>query len=286
MTNSPRAEEREQVHRQLSELYEVGAFDEPFGLPDSEKRFAPRKKWARARLELHDALLTPYRSAAPGVANDGRCAVVTSGPPGAGKGTALVDAVPGLGSYRRIDADDFKVCLIEDALAHDYATYAPLLGTWLADGRTVMPMEVSSLFHRESTHLARRALQFVLARGENLIIEGTLSWAPIVRQYASALAAADYASVLVLDLPTALPVALERAKSRWWEARSEGPLGGRFTPVAAINAMYDSDGVSICTAQARALVELGQDLGLDVELVSVAGSTVEDGGLGPEAPTN
>lgn len=246
-------------------------------MPDSEKRFAPRKKWPRARLDLHDALLAPYRSTAPGVVNDGRCAVVTSGPPGAGKGSALATVVPGLGSYRRIDADDFKVWLVEDALDRDYPTYAPLLETWLADGKTVMPMELSSLFHRESTHLARRALQLAFARGENVIIEGTLSWAPIVRQYATALAAADYTSVLVLDLATARPVAHARAKSRWWEGRVGGALGGRFTPAIAIDSMYDADGLSICTEQAHALVEVGKDLGLEVELVSVPESGAGDG---------
>lgn len=276
MTNSPLADQRERVHQQLSELYAAGTVDEPFGLPDSEKRFAPRKKWPRARLDLHEALLAPYRSAAPGVGNDGRCAVVTSGPPGAGKGSALATVVPGLGSYRRIDADDFKVWLVEDALEHDYATYGPVLETWLADGKPVMPMELSSVFHRESTHLARRALRLALTRGENVVIEGTLSWAPIVRQYATALAAADYTSVLVLDLATARAVAHGRAKSRWWEGRLDGALGGRFTPAIAIDAMYDTDGVSICTAQAHALVEVGEDLGLEVELISVATSSFGD----------
>ncbi len=56
---------------------------------------------------------------------DGRSAIVTAGPPAAGKSTALHAEIVGLDTYRILDADIVKEYLIEQAL--DDGIYDDLL---------------------------------------------------------------------------------------------------------------------------------------------------------------
>lgn len=202
---------------------------------------------------------------------DGRCAVATAGPPAAGKSSAIATVLGDVTEWRRVDADDFKVRLVEHALANDLTTYRDVMSIMLPDGEPVMPMELAGLFHIESTVLARRALELCLRSGEDVVIEGTLQWDGLVDEYSASLARAGYMSLVVVDVQTPLPVALERAKSRWWEGRLTKNFGGRFTPPRAIESMYDQpDGASRCSVNARRLVEASRMRGLEASLEILA----------------
>ena len=102
----------------------------------------------------------------------------------------------------------------------------------------MMPMELAGLFHVESVVLARRALELCLRNGEDVIIEGTLQWDGLVREYSTA-RQSRLRVACRRDVVTDVEVALERAKSRSWEGRLSGGLGGRFTPSQAIRDLYD-----------------------------------------------
>ena len=79
----------------------------------------------------------------------------------------------------------------------------------------------------------------------------------------------------MVDVVTDLEVALERAKSRWWEGRLTGGTGGRFTPPRAIRMLYDrADGGSRCSDNARDLVKETRRLGIEATLEVI----------GPDAP--
>lgn len=265
------SDRREGVYSQLDQL-SSGDFVLAVGsaFDSSVLHTNAKGRWNAARLRLHMDLLEPFRDAKPGVRVRGRCAVVTSGPPGSGKSFAVEGMVEDLANWRVIDADDFKVSLVKHAFARPGPPYRSMLDRQLMDGRNVMPLELAGLFHRESTLLARRALNLVLARGEDVVIAGTLSWEPLVAEYATALAGAAYESLIVVDLATPREVAMERAKTRWWEGRLRGGMGGRFTPSAAIDSMYDALGRSKCSRNAEDLVEAAQLFDMPAELVSHA----------------
>jgi hypothetical protein len=184
-----------------------------------------------------------------------------------------------LAGWRRIDADVFKRELIEHALDTEMHTYGSLLALPLSDGHSVMPLELAALFHTESTVLARRALELCLANGEDIVIEGTLQWDGLVADYSKALGRAGYDSLTVIDVTAPLSVALERAKSRWWQGRLAGGMGGRFTPPSAVECLYDAGGNSLCTANARALVDAADRLGMEalLETVTTTVAAVDEG---------
>lgn len=264
------ADLREQVHTQLTALCAPGG---PLALGSALDTSALHElspgKWELSRLRLHADLLDPYRVVAPGGTTAGRCAIATAGPPGAGKTWAVNSALGELIGWRRIDADVFKQQLIEHAVATDLGTYGKLLRILLPDGQPVAPMELAGLFHVESTRLAARALRLCLGNGEDVVIEGTLQWDGLVAEYSKALGRAGYDSLTVIDVATPLPVALERAKTRWWQGRLAGGMGGRFTPPDSIARMYDIKGNSVCAANARALVEATTNLGVSAVLETV-----------------
>ena len=92
-----------------------------------------------------------------GIATDGLAAVVTAGPPAGGKSTRLGELGYGAG-WRRIDSDVFKLMLIEHDLHRgNLALPADVADLGLPDRGVVMPLEVSGLYHHESTVLADKA---------------------------------------------------------------------------------------------------------------------------------
>lgn len=286
MSSSPVSDLRERVHRQLEPLYNAGGALAVGSPLDSARRFSlagDGRRWSLERARLHRDLLRPYRSVPAGGRTTGRCAVATAGPPAAGKSSAIGRILGNTDGWRRIDADTFKELLVERALSSDFASYRRLFSRVLHDGHGVMPLELASLFHTESAVLARRAVDLCLRNGEDVIIEGTLQWEGLVADYSSALGHAGYTSLTVIDVATDLNVALERAKSRWWEGRLTGGNGGRFTPPRAIKSLYDRPGGgSRCSDNARDLVDATRRLGLTASLEVLAPESpppAESGGL-------
>lgn len=204
------------------------------------------------------------------VPRDGYAAVVTAGPPGGGKSTK-VDEDQHLKGWRRIDPDEFKSMLV--VRAQGDPELADLLSTVLPDGATVMPMELCGLFHHESTLLADRALELSLREGENVIVEGTLSWDERPQDLSRQFSTAGYerVDVFLAEVPEA--IALERALARWWEARrSGGPsgLGGRFTPAATITGIFSqakaAGDATCCATHAKNLIGMLRSTGIASDL--------------------
>lgn len=167
--------------------------------------------------------------------HDGRCAVVTAGPPGAGKSTL----VHGLGyGYRRIDPDAIKDLLLKRAL--DDGTYDPLLTVRIHGDERLQPRELSGLFHTESTVIANDVLGLSVQRQENVVMEGTLSWQPLIGRLIDLFERHEYRDLTILSCDLPEVIAQERALDRWWRDRQDfaDELGGRFVPQRVIAALY------------------------------------------------
>ncbi|MYV31328.1 AAA family ATPase [Rhodococcus sp. DSM 6344] len=192
-------------------------------------------------------------------AREARSAVLTAGAPGAGKSTSLSEHVDEIEGYRQIDSDDIKDYLLKQALVD--GIYDDLLERKLADGYPISPRELATLVHRESTNVVADIRSRCISRRENLIIEGTLTWAEEGVRIVEQLSSAGYVNVHIIDVEVPFDVAAEQALSRWWGARvadrtKDGALGGRFVPPAAIQLSYgDEHPLSTCATNARALFD-------------------------------
>lgn len=186
----------------------------------------------------------------------GRTAIVTAGPPGAGKSALLKARIADLDEYRIIDADIIKDHLIRQAIAD--GIYDRLLAMApFADGHGLAPRELSALVHVESVRLAEAIRQTCTGLKENVVIEGTLTWHLQGPNIFRELADNDYFDVEVYGIDIEQEEARESALYRWWKlrlewAKGQDPLGGRFTPADAINMCYPApDAESVCTTNAK-----------------------------------
>ncbi|KAF0957719.1 zeta toxin family protein [Rhodococcus sp. T7] len=199
-------------------------------------------------IEWYLALAEPDR--------DGQCAaIISAGPPGAGKSTALRERHLVDGSYRYLDADIVKDELLRRAIADGH--YAGLLSTVLADSHPIAPRELAALVHAESTDVIDDIREVCLQRRENVVIEGTLQWPPLGDILLAQLGEHDYTDVRIVDVEVPASVAHEQAVLRWWAGRlaviaGQDEMGGRFSPPAAIDGLYREGPVSRCATNARA----------------------------------
>ena len=252
MTQSSR--QRDCVHAELTRLLDPTLG--PLGKP-------PREVEAFLTEDLRDEVAEEYRAMSPDAPADGRAAIITAGPPGAGKSTAL-DVL--LDEHRRIDPDAVKDLLLGRLEA------AGLLevrhGFSLLDGQPVRPGELAWWVHRASTDVADLVRLTSLARGENFAMEGTLVWDEIVGQYNGELLRSGYETLIVLDVEVSLPVAIEQARQRWWQGRGDlTGVGGRFVPDAVVAAFYpDNSKVSVCATRAREMYSEANDSGITTTL--------------------
>lgn len=234
---------RNHVHAELTVLLDPTAG--PLGQPPPD-----------VEAILDDALINEvaveYRAQTPEAPTEGRAAIITAGPPGAGKSTALRTL---LEDHRRIDPDEVKDLLL--ARLEAAGLLAERHRYTLLDGRPVQPSELAGWVHHASTTVADLVQQVSMANGENFAREGTLSWKDLADDYTHALAANDYETLTVLDVEVPLNVASDQARRRWWAGRNtDGALGGRFISDAAIGQYYpNTPRVSACAIQARALYD-------------------------------
>ncbi|MFN6548082.1 zeta toxin family protein [Mycolicibacterium nivoides] len=267
------AELRAAVTAELAGLTAAGGPLAPDSARATYKVFEDDPRRARVRKQIVSEFLddpgSPVRV--------GTAAVITAGAAGAGKSTAI-KAVLGASrsGYRRLDADDVKDHLLTDAL--ETGLFDDLLSRTLPDGRPIAPRELAALVHHESTQIWDALWRHCIGRGEQLIIEGTLSWPPLGAILLRELQAGGCTTVRVIAVDVPESVAQQRAIDRWWPIRSANtdPLGGRFTPPDVIASAYLLDGTCICTVNAAALIgpggQIPQGLTVTVDVVDEFGT--------------
>lgn len=258
---------RNRIHAQIAALHTGGQLSAPQAVRDylSDRTI--------------QAVAAEYRAQRSDAPTDGRAAIVTAGAPGAGKSSALNAIADG---YRRIDPDDIKDLLLAHletagllAIRHQHL---------LADKNPVTPGELAAWVHNASTEAANRVRAVSLQRGENFVMEGTLSWPGLTDRYVDELASFDYSRLTVLDVEVPLVVAIEQAKDRWWQGRQSRrtafgvELGGRFISEAAVKGFYTAPRTATaCAVNARTLYTAANAAGIesDVLIVSRAATGIE-----------
>lgn len=191
--------------------------------------------------------------------HDGRTAIVSAGPPGAGKTTMLHNLVSDIAEYRIIDADIIKDRIIEQALTDGIFDHL-LTAAPLADGHSLAPRELAGLVHLESVTLADQIRRDCVSRKENVVIEGTLTWHEQGPNIFRELADNSYTDLEVYGIDIDRATAHEQALDRWWQCRRRwiaglDPWGGRFTPSDAIDICYPpTGGESVCTTNAKRFI--------------------------------
>lgn len=170
------------------------------------------------RVQERQSVVEEYLADEPTQLRDGLAAVVTAGPPGAGK-SVLVDSRYPKVEWRHIDADRVKdLILAREVVA---GTFDRQLAIVLSDGHPVLRRELAGLVHRESVLIADAIHRRCMADGENIVIEGTLVWPPHGPRLLRELAAAGYGKVDIVDVEVPRAVALDRAIERWWLGRQD-----------------------------------------------------------------
>jgi len=219
----------------------------------STARLYPRGDIGRARFQ-RDTIDWYLSQANPRLGS--RTAIITAGPPGAGKSALLRARIADLDEYRIIDPDIIKDHIIRQAIAD--GIYDSLMASApFADGRGLAPRELSALVHEESVRLAEAIRETCTSLKENLVIEGTLTWQLQGPNIFRELADNDYIDVEVYGIDIEQEKAHESALDRWWKlrlewAKDQDPLGGRFTPTDAIDVCYPTPGAeSVCTTNAK-----------------------------------
>lgn len=198
-----------------------------------------------------------YRAAQSAPLRGGSMMLVTAGPPGAGK-SHWVGQHTDINDYLRIDPDEIKDLLLGEA--EQVGLLKDAQGITLSDGRPITSRELSGRVHEASNKVAALVLRRSLARRENVVLEGTLSWAPLAAVYAADLLDHEYEYLHIVDVEVPPGLALEGAIARWWAGRTgSDPLGGRFLSKASVHSFYDepvhNQRRSRCTAVADALYE-------------------------------
>lgn len=228
---------------------------------------------ARSRLTVWQEISDRFLAMQTRVARDGRSAVLTAGAPGAGKTTALSGALgDAFSGFRRIDPDVLKDLLLGQAVKD--GIYEHLLRRQLADGLPLFPRELSGLVHEESVRLAGRIRRQCMRRGENVILEGTLSWTEMIDVHLTEVAEFGYDAIEVVFADIPADLAHERVLLRWWEGRNQSGavLGGRWMPAAAVLNCWDRDGRSVCQQNALELYRRASRMeGLEIHYREVGG---------------
>lgn len=230
-----------------------------------------------ARERLWSGMAERYLARQSAVIREGRAALLTAGVPGAGKSSVvsqlgLVDE-----GWRRLDADVVKDYLLEDLVVT--GRVEDLLVRELADAHPVMPAELASLVHLESVAFIDELRTDCLARGENVVIEGTLSWPPAAQHLLDELVQREYREVRIVDVEVPRVVAHEQALARWWAGRQDGIAGrgggGRFVPAGAIDHAFTDPGNrrSVCATNVRAAFDSPPARALPVLTLTVYDST-------------
>lgn len=268
----PAAADRDVVHAALTAL--VTGAGKLATTPSEIANFVDRRDYWR---DVRDRYLDDGET----YPTDRMVAVITSGPPGAGKSTLTTKLV---GKYRVIDADRVKEIILTD-LIDSGLLGVPLDGLLLPDGKPVGPLEVSGWVQHASTQTAELARLVTVDRGENFVMEGTLQWDGLIDRYANL---ARYEHLTVINVEVSAEIARDQARNRWWIGRNSAhPLGGRFFPENFYDVYYGSHRhVTICATRALELHAAANENGLPAEVhllhthvdAGVVGATIQADG--------
>lgn len=233
----------------------LARLSEPGGplAPGSRKATVRNREWfdddgdpLDERGRLHDRLMEQYLAAFPDVRREHK-AVVLAGPPGAGKSSVLRQVLGDeVDSYLRVDPDEFKARLLEQALddgSYESAIKPAEVKALEAEGEQFFPMDLATLVHEESSMLASNLRDDAMMRGDNLVIDGVLWDADKAVGLGRALAARGY-QVEVIDVEVPYEVSLRSIEQRWaqeYVAAREGRsrLGGRDVPTPYVQGVFD-----------------------------------------------
>lgn len=187
---------------------------------DTAKKFktvAGGLDYTNARKKQHKAVIDAFMERAAKTPREHKL-VMTGGRPGAGKSSSLRAQGITEENYFVIDSDAVKEEMIRQGLAPDI------------EGLT--PFESAGLIHEESSDLADILVERLAMRGTNLVLDGTMAWAPYVKRHADDLHDMGY-TVKGLFVEVTPETSLRRAKARHKEGvekfltRGIG-YGGRF----------------------------------------------------------
>lgn len=151
-------------------------------------------------------------------------------------------------SFFNIDADEFKVLLLREALTDgSYESWVkpPEIHTLEAKGERFYPLELASLVHEESSLLASSLRQELIDEGINIIIDTVLSDVNVAIALGQQLADAEY-RVTVIDVEAPFEVSEERIVHRWQLAMEEAEAGtadaldGRWVPSSYTRPLFDT----------------------------------------------
>lgn len=224
-----------------------------------------------ARTRVLDRILNNYRNSKSNVRREKR-AILLAGAPGSGKSTVLGKLLNDQHSteaeWRVLDADGFKDHLLVQAISDgsiDTHLAPAEVRTAEDTGERVWPRERAALVHEESSQLMKRARDAAIGRGENVIIDGTMSNTESAKALVKRLEAAGY-SMKIAVVDTSRDVTVARVEHRWAKGYQEAEagtasdaidreLGGRWVPDQVVAAMYEESETSVCRASAIAVAD-------------------------------
>ncbi|MFJ9249375.1 zeta toxin family protein [Streptomyces sp. NPDC101776] len=203
-----------------------------------------------------------------------RVAIVTAGPPGAGKSHIENDVRDRLnpgGTWRVVDPDKFKSLLLRQAI--EDGSYSSLIPPGL---ETAHPLELAPLVHEESSALASQIREFSIRQGESVVIDGTLKGREKAERLVSYLVESDYLVHLV-DVETTRVISLKRVFKRWYAgyraammsvssgAPRSAVMGGRWVPSSFVRELFQVGHTSICEQVVEDVCLIHDDVKVQLE---------------------
>ncbi|GLX41132.1 hypothetical protein Sros01_72050 [Streptomyces roseochromogenus] len=290
------------VYRHLQDRFTTG--DLATGPADTYGRHHENGMWTVERLRLHQSILEEAKSACAGLPLGGKAVLLTSGPPGAGKGvaTSLLRTRQGddtelgqaLAQAHAVDPDEYVVLdpdvFKEAIIRHGGAPALSPSAYSLPGGMQLAPAELAPLVHRESSFLRDTFEGWARSEGFNLLYDGVMSNFDSTAAMLGNLAREGYTDRVVLSVEVPMQTSLEQNALRWQRGRiafdqGSDPYGGRMAPEPLILALYpqDSPGGSFSAARSNAerLLAEGQLTGL-IEIDR--GTWATEPTPGPHAP--
>ncbi|MFD7626345.1 zeta toxin family protein [Streptomyces sp. NPDC059851] len=290
------------VYRHLQDRFTRG--DLATGPDDTYGRHRKDGAWTIERMRLHQAILDEAKAACAGLPRGGKAVLLTSGPPGAGKGEAqgLLRARQGDGTelgqalseahgvgpeeYVVLDPDRFKEALFRHGGTPTLAPEAYVL----PGGLRLAPAELAPLVHRESAYLRDTFEDWARSENLNLLYDGVMADYDWTATMLGDLARKGYADRVVLSVEVPMQTSLEQNALRWQKGRlrfdaGADSYGGRMAPEYLIRALYPQQAADASFSAARANADRLYAEGAITGLIKVdRGAWSEEPAPSPLAP--